>query len=93
MNSIFLLHQESSGRRNADGMRSIRRSQFDQNILHMRFYGRLCDEEVGSNYLIRSAASYLSKYLDFSLAEIILCVMLSQFRGDFMGNISVSGID
>ena len=68
------LHEKATGRRNVDGMRSIRRSQLQQNILHMRLHSCLRNGKVRSDYLVGRAARYFSKYFDFALAEIIFCI-------------------
>ena len=65
-------------------MRSISRSQLQQNILHMRFHGCLRNGKVRSDYLVGRAACHFSKYFDFALAEIIFRVMFKQFGRDFL---------
>src|SRR6202021_833258 len=89
----FFLHQKSSRRRDADGMRSIRGSQLEQNILHMCLYGCFRNRKVRSDYLVRRTASYLSKDFDFALTEIILRVMFSEFSRDFLRYIPLSEVN
>ena len=52
--------------------------------LHMRLHGCLRNGKVRSDYLVGRAARYFSKYFDFALAEIIFCIMVNQFSGDFL---------
>src|ERR1700722_2206191 len=89
----FFLHQKPSRRRDAHGMRSIRGSQLEQNILHVCLYGCLRNGKVRSNYLVGRTASYLSKDFDFALTEIILRIMFGEFSRDFLGYIPLSEVN
>src|SRR5215472_4437640 len=87
------LHQEAAGHCNVDGMGSIRGSQLEQNILHVRLYRCLRNGKVRSDYLVRGTASYFSENLNFALTEIIFRVVFSEFSRDFLRYIPSSEVN
>src|SRR5262249_55755872 len=87
------LHEKASGHRNVDGMGSIRSSQLQHDFLHVGLHGCLRDRQVRGDDLVGRTASDFAKNLDFALSEIIFRIVLSEFSGDFLGDISPSDVN